>query len=605
MAASMRYEREYAADIVSCPDVGACAGWIGWPLFAPTPQPPEGPIQTVVMVAGEPLSHSIEDSAREVEGYAAGAGAAPVGRCLQQLGINGLRNVRGIFSGFFMDRTRGESILFTDRYGVERLFLHQHGTRLFFASEAKAILAAAPSARAIDSTGLAEWVSCGCTLGSRSLFSDVELLESGTALILSPAREPRRTRYFDRATLEQLPALRSEDFLESFENALHAAVNEALTRGPAAAISLTGGLDSRLVLGCADAAPHTQPCYTFGSMYRTTGDVAVARAIAAACNQPHRELKLDHGFLENVQEHLRQAVYISDGYLGFSGSTELYLNRQARAIAPVRVTGNWGGELMRGVRAFKFRMPKGDFLRPSFRAAVDEAQRTFSAAAPAHPLSFTLFQQAPNQGYGRYAVERSQMLMRSPFLSEEVVRSLYQAPPTTRTSTDMVVTLLSSRPQLIAIPTDVGRLGRGPRPVRALRHAYRRAIVKGEYLTSHGAPDWMAALTARLPMLETAFLGRDKFQHFRLWTRQQLSSQVRDVLVRDSRARASLDPWFDTARIAAMVEAHVAGRANYTEEIDRLITIAVSHQTLISAAPPGEATDVPHRVISAATATPA
>lgn len=599
----MRYEHDYAADVVSCPELGACAGWVGWPLFAPASRAHEDTVQTVVMVAGEPLSESVGEDAGEGDGHAAGAGAAAVGRWLRRHGVDGLVHVHGIFSGFFMDRERGESILFTDRYGLERLFLHRHGPRLFFASEAKAILAVAPSARTIDATGLAEWVSCGCTLGSRSLFREVELLAGGTALVLPPAREPRRTRYFDRATLEQLPILRPGDFLESFEHALHTAVNEALTRGPAAAISLTGGLDSRLVLGCADAAPRTQPCYTFGSMFRTTGDVAVARAIAAACDQPHRELKLDHGFLENAQAHLRQAVYISDGYLGLSGSTELYLNRQARAIAPVRVTGNWGGELMRGVRAFKFRLPKGDFLRPSFRAAVDEAQRTFSATAPAHPLSFTLFQQAPNQGYGRYAVERSQVLMRSPFLSEDVVRSLYQAPLSTRTSTDMVVRLLAARPQLIAIPTDIGRLGRGPRAVQALRHAWRRAIVKAEYLTSHGAPDWMAALTARLPPLERAFLGRDKFQHFRLWTRQQLSSHVRDVLVRDG--RAALEAWFDTPRIAAMVEAHVAGRANYTEEIDRLITIAIMHQTLISAAQPDETADIPHHVVSAPAPTPA
>ena len=31
MAAAMRYDTAYAAEIVSCPTLGACAGWVGWP----------------------------------------------------------------------------------------------------------------------------------------------------------------------------------------------------------------------------------------------------------------------------------------------------------------------------------------------------------------------------------------------------------------------------------------------------------------------------------------------------------------------------------------------------------------------------------------------
>lgn len=586
MATAMRYDREYAVDVVSCPELGACAGWAGWPQLASRQGIHTEGSQSALVAAGEP-----DDEPARIVGH------------LRQHGPQGLGRVKGLFSGFFIDPQRGESTLFTDRYGVERVFLHRRGSRVFFASEAKAILAVAESARAIDETGLAEWLTCGCTLGARSLYRNVGVLEYGTAVTLSPARIPSVTRYFDRANFEQLPALGQDEFVESFHAAFRAAVNEALTRRPAAALSLTGGLDSRLVLGCADVAPQTLPCYTFGSMLRTTGDVAVARAIAAACDQPHRELKLDAGFLVNAEEQLRQAVYVSDGYLGLPGSTELYLNRQARAIAPVRVTGNWGGELMRGVRAFKFRLPKGDFLSPSIRASIDQAHRTFTDEAPAHPLSFTLFQQAPNQGFGRYAIERSQVLMRSPFLSEDVVRSLYQAPLATRASTDLVERLLASRRRLISLPTDIGRLGRGPRALRAARHAYRRAIVKAEYLTSHGAPDWMAALSAHVPLLETVFLGRDKFQHFRLWMRGPLATMVREILTGDG--RASLEPWFDTGRVAAMVDDHVAGRANYTDEIDRLLTVALVQRTLLSTVDRGEVTAIPHRVVSAAAPTSA
>src|SRR5262249_22574473 len=161
-------------------------------------------------------------------------------------------------------------------------------------------------------------------------------------------------------------------------------------------------------------------------------------------------------FLTEAREYLDQAVYISDGCLGLSGAAELYLNRQARIVASTRITGNWGGELMRGVRAFKYRMPLGDALRPSLRDLVADVATAFDATADWNPLSYTLFRQLPHQGYGRYAVERSQVMMRSPFLARDVVKTLYQRPAIARSSVDTVLAVLERRPGLIGIPTDTG-----------------------------------------------------------------------------------------------------------------------------------------------------
>jgi asparagine synthase (glutamine-hydrolysing) len=579
MAAGMTYEADYGSEIVDSPTLGVSAGWVGRSSPSPMRHVPSKMVRRVLITAGEPyVSGTIEAAAC----HGIGSGAEAVGSLLCKRGVGALSEINGIFAGCFIDQDRGQCVIFNDRYGIERLFVHMCKERVFFSSEAKAILAVADSARALDAEGLAEWLTCGSTIGRRSLFRDVEILAGGTAITFSPGREAVRTPYFDRTRLEQLPELPADEFLDQFDSTFAKAATHALARSPRAALSLTGGLDSRLVLAAAEAAPDTLACYTFGSMFRTTGDVAVARAVASACSQSHQELTLDARFLTDIDSHLRQAVYVSDGYLGFSGSAELYLNRQARTVAPARVTGNWGGELMRGVRAFKFQMPKGDFTQPSLITSMTGVGKSFGSAETQHPLSFTLFQQAPHQGYGRYAIERSQVLMRSPFLDNDVVRALYQAPVETRTSSDLVHKVLTRRPELAAIPTDIGRLGRGPSVVREMRHAYRKAIVKAEYLTSHGAPNWMAALSNRLPLLQTAFLGRDKFQHFRLWTRNQLAPLVREILGPSNRTH--IEPWFDPGRVATMVDDHVAGRGNYTEELDKIITVVLVDKTLIGGA---------------------
>jgi hypothetical protein len=162
-----------------------------------------------------------------------------------------------------------------------------------------------------------------------------------------------------------------------------------------------------------------------------------------------------------------------------------------------------------------------------------------------------------------------------------VLQWLYRAPADVRASSECCSAVISRRPELLAIPTDTGRLGTGAAAVRFVRRAYRRALVKAEYLTSHGAPNWLAALSAAVPrgLVETRFLGVDKFQHFRVWIRNELSGFVRDILM--PAGNRDLDPWFDMRRVAAMVDDHVAGRANYTDELDKIVTVAVAQRALL------------------------
>jgi asparagine synthase (glutamine-hydrolysing) len=170
-------------------------------------------------------------------------------------------------------------------------------------------------------------------------------------------------------------------------------------------------------------------------------------------------------------------------------------------------------------------------------------------------------------------VERSQVQLRSPFLANEVVKALYQAPDGARSSVEIVLKVLSRMPDLISVPTDTGRLGRRAAPLALLRQTYRRTLVKAEYMTSHGAPNWMASLSAHTPFLETMFLGRDKFQHFRHWMRHELSGFVREVLLRDK--TNDMSSFLDMRRVSAMVHDHIDGRANYTDELDKLMTVSM------------------------------
>jgi asparagine synthase (glutamine-hydrolysing) len=552
MSAAMAYEPFYSSVIVSCPAVGACVGRVT--LDEPPGHATAAESDPIVMAAGEgQFDARYRDKPEDAI----------------------VRRIGSRCAAFVANLRDSRILLFNDRFGRERLFVYTEGPRTFFSSEAKAILAVAPGARAFDSKGLAELLACGCTLGSRSLFRGIEALEPGT-LITFDRSGVRRRRFLTPEQLEGRDQVPAAQFLEGFKESLRAAVEEAVSRLPKVAISLTGGLDSRMIMASLDAPAGSVPCYTFGSMYRITGDVAVAQEVAARCGQPHRVLEVGPDFLANVDDHVERAVYISDGYLGLSGAAELHANRQARAIAPARITGNWGGELMRGVRAFKFVVPKGDFVSAGLRQAIGESAAEFSKPF-SNSLTAALFNQVPLQGYCRYAIERSQVVTRTPFLAEDVVEWLYRAPTVVRAAPESAAAVIGRRPALLSIPTDIGALGARP---SAFRRAWRRGLVKAEYMTSHGAPDWLARVAAALPatLLETRFLGVDKFQHFRFWMRRDLAGFVRETLLgRDS---TNLGEWFDMRRVAEMVDEHVDGRANYTSELDKVLTVALAQRRL-------------------------
>ncbi len=549
MLDAMQLESWYATTMASLPAVGACVGSVE--------------IAASELAAGRVFTMTTGERARRPARLESAEAA--------------FNSLDGVCAGVVADEDASRLIVFNDRFGRERIFTHTTGSRTFFASEAKAILAVCPSTRSFDARGIAELLACGCTLTTRSLYAGIDVLEPGTRVTFDRAGIERR-RYATERDFEGRAPVEPAAFRDAFTSALRDEVLAEAAALPPTALSLTGGLDSRMVAACLGSNERV-PTFTFGSMYRTTGDVAIARAVAKACGLSHQVIDLGHDFLAGFATTFDRSVYASDGYLGLSGAAELHVNRLARTIAPARMTGNWGGELMRGVRAFKFSMPKGGFLRPEALTSIAASEAAFSPAI-ADPLSGALFHQIPLQGYGRYAIERSQVVTRTPFLAPRVVDALYSAAPETRRASASAAAVIGQEPKLLAMPTDAGVLV--TRDAR-FRQQWRRLVIKAEYMTSHGAPDWVARAASVLPapVLERRFLGVDKFYHFRHWMRHQLAPTVIEVL---SEPAPRLEPWIDRVRLREMADLHCRGKANYTDALDKAMTLIVADRELLDGA---------------------
>jgi asparagine synthase (glutamine-hydrolysing) len=499
----------------------------------------------------------------------------------EEKGLDFLQDLNGWFSGLLIDLRHHQIILFNDRYGMQKVFYHEGKDGFYFASEAKALLKVRPELREMDLRGLGELLSCACVLENRSLFKHVHLLPPASAWIFDNATGPDKSIYFDPRVWENQPWLEKEFFYERMKDTFRNILPRYVRAPHKIGISLTGGLDTRMLIAHLDLPEAKFPCYTFGGPYRDCYDVSIARKVAALTNQSHTTIPVDSVFLKNFSHYADKTIYITDGYLDVSGSTEVYTNNIAREIAPIRLVGNFGGELLRGLKHLKAAAVNPHMFNDEINASINKAHETANSIHTDAPLSFILFKDMPWVNNNRHVSEQSQLTVRTPYLDNDLVALMYRAPTGTYDTTAFCLRLIKDgNPALAKLVTDRGIGGNLIAPFSTLTHLLYEFLFKAEYAYNYGMPQWLARLdyTFKFMHFEKLFLGRHKFYHFRIWYRDDLSGYVKGMLLDDKTLNR---PYLNRKTVEHIVESHTKGYRNYTTEITQLLTIELIQRLLV------------------------
>ena len=489
--------------------------------------------------------------------------------------------LNGRFHGLVIDRARGSAMLFNDRYGMERIYWHQCDDGFYFAAEAKAILAVRSELRAIDPRALGEFVTCGCTLENRSLFKDIQMLPGGSRWLFQRKSLVKKETYFEPREWEEQEKLDSEQYYRELRKVFSTNLPRYFAGEESIAMSLTGGLDTRMIMAWHRPEPASLPCYTFGGILRDCHDVTVAQRVAKASGQAHQVIPITGKFLSKFAHYAEKAVYLSDGCADVSRAPDAYWNESAREIAPVRMTGNYGGELLRGIRTLKPVEPIAGLFQREVYEYARQAAPTYASARCSSGLSFAMFKQAPWNHCATLSIEQSQLSLRTPFFDNELVRTVFRAPEYSLSTSDSSVQLIADgNRDLLRIPTDRGLLGNSGGVLSAVSRRALEFSFKAEYAYDMGMPQSLARVDHLLRgfHLERLFLGRHKISHFRTWYRDALATYVREILL-DSRSLSR--PYINRKGVEAIVTRHLKGERNYTYEIHRILGLELLHRRLI------------------------
>jgi asparagine synthase (glutamine-hydrolysing) len=501
----------------------------------------------------------------------------------EETGPKFIEKLNGWFSGIVLDLRERKMLLFNDRYGIARIHFHENDDGFYFASEAKSLLKVLPELRRLDDRSLGEFYSCGCVMQNRTLFAGISLLPPGSAWTFSTDASVRKDYYFKPATWENQRQLDAATYFERLKETW-GRILPRYFRDDRVGLSLTGGVDSRMILAWAPRRAGELPCYTFGGRYRECADVRISREVADICRQPHHVIPVKEDFLNEFPALAAKTVYLSDGTMDVTGAIDLFIQKAARSIAPVRVTGTNGGEILRSLVAFKPMPVSEELFDPEFRPHFRAAAQTYAEELRGHRLSFTAFKQAPWFMGSKFILERSEVTLRMPYFDNDLVSLVYQAPPELTQNNDLSLRLIAAgNPELAAIGTDRGVAFGSIPGIRQARHLFHEFTFKAEYAYDYGMPQWLAMLdhAGGALHLERIFLGRHKFHHFRISYRDELGGYLKDMLL----APQALNRSHLRGRVLEkMVNKHVKGSRNYTLELHKVLTVELATRQLIEAA---------------------
>jgi asparagine synthase (glutamine-hydrolysing) len=560
MVESMRHEANYVGDQYINREIGLYVGWLSHPHSLSEAMPLISHDKQVVLIfLGEHFPHAAKVVSRDSNGSPDGTARA-------------LLHLYQESASKFLNS-------FNDRYGMSRVYIHEGVEEFMFASEAKSILRVRPALRAIDPGSLAEFVRFNCVMGNKSLFKGISLLPPASSWFFTHTTIPRKQKYFDFADWEQQPVLQAKEFYDSFEGTVSSVIPRYWEGAEHVGLSLTSGLDTRMILTCAREQKRSFPCYTFGGFWGDTFDIRVARELAKICNVPHETIRLNEHFLQGVPDYARKSVYVSDGtHDALHGAHDLHFNEIVRNIAPIRLTGKFGSEVVRTRKL----IPSGEFprdlLQPWFMPFLDEARM---CTKKAHPLTRVVSEEIPWYEYGRVAVEQSKVVLRTPFMDNELVKLMYQAPSEVRASRDLQARYVKQRGrEIAALGTNLGRIVYGHPLVSKASYIPLWALFKVEYIYLYATPHWLTWLDRKLETLrpERFLAGRQKFEGYRIWIKTDLAQFIRETLLSPE---TRCTEFFQKTSLEKAVLRHIAGTHNYLNEINKMLTVELICSSLV------------------------
>lgn len=253
--------------------------------------------------------------------------------------------LKGMFAFAIYDRERGELFVARDRLGIKPLYYTADDEGIRFASEVKVLTGVSP---AIAPASIAAYLQWGACPEHRLLFSGLEVLPAGHAMIVSSAGQREIWRYWPTRKSFVSP---NESAPQKIRSLLATAVEEHLLSDVPVASFLSGGIDSSVVTAlAAQKLERKLETFSVGFDRAEFDESGIAYEVAQRYGTTHRRLQL-------TEEEVIQSVTEAIAHLDLPSVDAINTYIVSRAVAgqgvKVALTGLGGDELFGGYPSFR------------------------------------------------------------------------------------------------------------------------------------------------------------------------------------------------------------------------------------------------------------
>jgi asparagine synthase (glutamine-hydrolysing) len=513
----------------------------------------------------------------------------------QQWGVDCLRRLHGMFAFAIYDTEARTLFLARDRFGVKPLFMaHLSDGSLAFASELKGLLAHPLLRREADPLAVEDYLTWGYVPDHRSILKGVEKLPAGHYHLLrhgAPPAAPRR--WWDVCFAERRRGSERDLEAELLHHLREAVASRMIADVPLGAF-LSGGVDSSSVVALmAEASRAPVRTCSIGFDVEALDETSYAAEVAKLFGTDHETRVVSADQFDALD---KLAAMFDEPFADASALPTWRVCQLARESVTVALSGDGADEALAGYRRQVFHAheerirgvvpaalrrnvlgplgrfyPKADWAPRSLRAkstllalAADGAEgyaRSLSVVPP--ELRGTLYAPDMVRHLGDYRAEQPMIdLMNGAPAQSGLDRAQYAdlkfwLPGDILTKVDrtsMAVSLEAREPLL------------DHRLVEFAASLPERMRVRG------GQGKWLMKKAMRR-YLPDSILYRPK-QGFvtpiAQWLRGPLASEAKSIASSAALARTG---WFDTAVLARLGDAHVAGRADNSRLLWQLIML--------------------------------
>ncbi len=287
-------------------------------------------------------------------------------RCLPRL--------RGMFAFAVWDNRERTLFLARDPFGIKPLYYRHDGSRLLFASELNALVAAHAFAATIDPLSVADYLAWLSVPAPRTIYRDVFSLRPGECATFHNGRlEIRAAWSFRSIPASSTPCTTRAEFTRELRSRLDDSIRAHVVADVPVGAFLSGGLDSAVVVGLMTRLSGAR-LRTFSITFEEAefSEAAHAESTARHFGTDHRPTVLTGAQVANDLDRLLAAFDQPTG----DGINTYYASQAARAGGvTVALSGLGGDELFGGYPSFRD-LPRLSHWLPLWRSLPDRVRRS-------------------------------------------------------------------------------------------------------------------------------------------------------------------------------------------------------------------------------------